>query len=549
MIIIPKVIKDKLDRDNAKFNVRISFPNGERTDICNNMIVNGTTKFTESLCSQDELKFGLCESPQFECETVGVGNIKGCLIDVAYEVICTPDVLGSQWKTDIQEHVFSIPVGRFVVAECDRQADMQHRKVVAYGGGSATKWEMPLFERIKARLAGGEYEVDVFRIIASLFDMPKTEIETYVKEGLKRSFSENLLTYEYGLMYETSLSFRQLPRQSIICVDFDEIPDYAITNALNELRAEIESITTITESIESGLNDIFRQAKRDSTKAQLLEGTFPIAAIDKKSFIYIEPSGAFQRWANALLGAVYGFFIKDSRGNRKEYIFNDTTKVYLGESELQGGFYRVSLANKEEFLNMDLRSFLENELELQGKFARVNRENEIEIIDIKKQFYLKPNTDLIPDENLKPLGVNGGSIGKHMYSECWYEESYTKPYGAAYAKYKGTDNADYEMYVYCPGFNEETDLSEYVLYDITNNEIIKNGTHTDEEIQNILQTIVDSISGVTYVPVQLKTVALPYVEIGDTLEVLTENNDSITTIVLKRSTSGESYITDEITSK
>ena len=117
MIEIPKVIKDKLNSDNATFNVRIHFPNGERTDICNNKIVSGSVKFTESLCSQNELKFGLCESPVFECETVNVGNIKDCLIDVSYEVLCGSDTVGAEWRTDIQKHVFSIPVGLFVVGE------------------------------------------------------------------------------------------------------------------------------------------------------------------------------------------------------------------------------------------------------------------------------------------------------------------------------------------------------------------------------------------------------------------------------------------------
>ena len=38
---------------------------------------------------------------------------------------------------------------------------------------------------------------------------------------------------------------------------------------------------------------------------------------------------------------------------------------------------------------------------------------------------------------------------------------------------------------------------------------------------------------------------LPYVEEGDTFEILTKSNDSITTIVLNRTIKGEQTLTDE----
>ena len=89
MVIIPKSIQDSMLADAVKYNIRLHFPNAERTDICNNQIVEGSAKFTESLCSQDSLKFGLCESPTFECETVGVGNIANREIDIIYDFYST----------------------------------------------------------------------------------------------------------------------------------------------------------------------------------------------------------------------------------------------------------------------------------------------------------------------------------------------------------------------------------------------------------------------------------------------------------------------------
>ena len=96
MLNVPQEVKDLLHLDTCQKNIRIHFPNGERQDICNDLIVKDSVKFTESLCSQDTLKFGLAESPVFECETVGVGNIKGAKIEVFCEVFCDSTVTGEK---------------------------------------------------------------------------------------------------------------------------------------------------------------------------------------------------------------------------------------------------------------------------------------------------------------------------------------------------------------------------------------------------------------------------------------------------------------------
>ena len=45
-------------------------------------------------------------------------------------------------------------------------------------------------------------------------------------------------------------------------------------------------------------------------------------------------------------------------------------------------------------------------------------------------------------------------------------------------------------------------------------------------------------------PVDFKGRGLPYVEAGDTFEILTRSGDSITTIVLNKTTTGEQTLTD-----
>ena len=65
------------------------------------------------------------------------------------------------------------------------------------------------------------------------------------------------------------------------------------------------------------------------------------------------------------------------------------------------------------------------------------------------------------------------------------------------------------------------------------------------QIGQICNNIANNIENVRYMPVDFAGRGLPYVEAGDTFEILTKSNDSITTIVLNRTIKGEQTLTDE----
>lgn len=86
MLNIPEEVKRLLKQDSVRKNFRVHFPNGEYDDITNGNLVAESVVLTESLCSEQNIKFGLCEASQLEFETIGVGNIKGCEIEAFIEV-------------------------------------------------------------------------------------------------------------------------------------------------------------------------------------------------------------------------------------------------------------------------------------------------------------------------------------------------------------------------------------------------------------------------------------------------------------------------------
>lgn len=157
MIVVPEEIKKILLADTTRKNIRISFPNDSIEDICNDRIVSETFSFTESICSQMDVKFGLCEASAISFECFDVPNIKGKTINAQIEIDITS--LGSdfieqygQTSDDVNFPFFVIPYGEFKVDSCKRELGaLQHRTVQAYSSTAYYDWK-PQNEFTKAML-------------------------------------------------------------------------------------------------------------------------------------------------------------------------------------------------------------------------------------------------------------------------------------------------------------------------------------------------------------------------------------------------------------
>lgn len=134
MINVPAKIKELFKSSSVRKNIRIHFPNGEQSDICNDKLVSESFSFTESICSGENFSLGLMESPTIEFEVVAVDSFKGATIQVYCEIYCEETIEGAEYRTDLNHYVYSIPYGVFIVDTCKRQADLEHRKVTAYSG-------------------------------------------------------------------------------------------------------------------------------------------------------------------------------------------------------------------------------------------------------------------------------------------------------------------------------------------------------------------------------------------------------------------------------
>ena len=141
---IPETVKALYKMESVVKMWQIYFPNGEHSRAGNSALIQESVRFTESICSQDQFRFGLAENSVIEFEIVGWSDMRGQWIEVYLE-ICIDSLTAAQ-KQEIRDGNYDgeikvwndttnyrISIGKFIVASCPRTHEWnQHRKVTAY---------------------------------------------------------------------------------------------------------------------------------------------------------------------------------------------------------------------------------------------------------------------------------------------------------------------------------------------------------------------------------------------------------------------------------
>lgn len=570
MLTVPQEIKDLLHQDTCPKNIRIHFPNMERTDICNNLIVKDSVSFKESLCSQDTLKFGLCESPVFECEVVGVENIKGMTIQVFCEVYCDATVEDAEWKVDIQQYVYSIPYGTFVVNEATRQADMQHRKIIAFGGTANINInnEIILYKSKVQWSSAVDYSPNIFKTMMELGESTHRLDEVTYSEVTAQNLDvmyvqQNSWISETYYLYCTCKVYKITSANENNLFYFEaNKPTKSLDEILNDLLAG-QAMFGAGKSLSSQIREMTVFGPGISSGSQVSQ----VYATQKGSYVY--PYQIAESYSDESFGAKY-IIMPYKMSYRKSSIgqfiptiitecqFRDPSSVKIYNCTYSA-YPSVTFTVEREFIpgtgfnpdgysfdneKIDYLALFDKVLELSGIFGQIDRDNMFKLINIQERFGLNPSGTLFPGENNYPQGPVGGTIYPEDYQKCWYDDDYIKPFGAVQCSYKNQNNIDSIFIEYLPGFSADSPLNSYQTYYLDNNTIINNSTWTQAQIKAMCDVIASNIEGVTYMPVDFVGRGLPYVEAGDTFEIFTRSNDSITTIVLNRTISGEQMLTD-----
>ena len=554
MLNVPEAVKALFKTDGIQKNFRVHFPNSEYRDLTNSDIVAGSVKFTESVCSKDVLQFGLAEASRIEFECVGVPNIYGATIECFCEVDTSS--LSAEYQTvkaDVSYPVYAVPYGLFRVQSCPRNAGaMTHRRVEGYSTALEKSAEMSSFLRgkLSARVANTPTSLQVVPLLVAqetnditgltLTESTLTDASTSMQELVRWHNDGHLYT-----AYWTPLSgfFHRM---------------FTINNNLNSLLRftcdiDISQIEQIyTDAIELGIPAEEMQNLRGILEPSVwypngLRAFIPFDDPTDSGYIYPHlgdmcylsypsPSSTATLRIDRDGALLHRYEYTSSYISNvvcKRYDLTDTSQMMRIQIKQTSGTEDGS-SRYHSFINsLDYGSLFDGYEELSASYGQASRSGWLKSVTLSKS---------------SPV-----TISKSEHSDFWFDEYSISPIGSIKYTYYDIDLKQEQTQIY--SFGEG--LSEY---DMTDNYLLKhlavsasdltNDQTVEEYVQSLFDTyFIPNITDISFIPVDLDMIGLPYIEAGDYIEVVAEDNTVVGTYVLSRTLSGEQYLTDAVESK
>lgn len=548
MLNVPDAVKALFKTDGIAKNFRVHFPNSEYRDLTNSDIVAGSVKFTESVCSKEVLQFGLAEASRIEFECVGVPNIYGATIECFCEVDTSS--LSAEYQTvkaDVSYPVYAVPYGSFMVQSCPRNAGaMTHRRVEGYGSEVANVLQPSAF------LTGIEsIGSDTDNVLINTFLLLASESNDIT--GL--TLTESTKTFSAQSVTAPTIAVRWKDG-NITCTV--KITDLDLQRCA--VNVPKDSLFRFTSEIDrTGIDQLYAFMKENGAD----EGSInTVRGLIEPSVWYGYSSGWLTRFCAVPFenGEDSGYkyvYNGNSLNNRICYadsytltvtvdgvdtVFTDsgyTTNVVLKEYASSDSLYirmksTGKWVDKYTFVDsIDIEPLFVGEAELMARFLQTSRNGGLKSVTLSKS---------------SPI-----TISKSEHSDFWFDEYSISPIGSIKYTYYDIDLKQEQTQIY--SFGEG--LSEY---DMTDNYLLKHlavsasDLTDDQTVEEYVQSLFDTyfipnITDISFIPVDLDMIGLPYIEAGDYIEVVAEDNTVVGTYVLSRSLSGEQYLTDAVESK
>lgn len=590
MLNIPKEIKELFWQDSVKKNFRVHFPNGERDDITNSNIVYESVSLTESICSEQDLKFGLCEASALKFETWGIENIKGCVIEAGIEIDVSdlPENLIAEYGTvteDVDYPYYRIPYGTFVVDECKRQSDANRRKAVAYSQLINNLTKLNPLEQLKQSVevsTNTAYKADLMSfVVQNIKDFYKAKDGVIVAETALEMDAQKTYQIERWKPMSTAEDYYYLVATVATLTvggSDSEMQNYynkVVRFAYNKVDGFDDIVKDILER--TPLNDAVKLSPLCLIKSRtVFDGHIALgissAPYDPGYLYYPYMTGlADDEYIEIALPIKFEYFSSDNallpQKKLCEWTVADGYEASL--CEFSDAYYTQDITFERtkskngryycDINSVDLGSITNAFLELNGMFGKVARNGGMTFCPVKKILGLYPSEKTFPSADLYPGAGGDFALSRAHYISAQCDEEYTKPYYAITVTYVDEDNEecseslqiieDQEIRTLVSSDLEiRYDAENYQIYSLANNYLIRNGTFTAEEITAMLQRVAANIADVRYIPSDIELIGMPWVEAGDVVSIETEDG-IISTIILCRTLTGVQALRDNFESR
>ncbi len=172
--------------------------------------------------------------------------------------------------------------------------------------------------------------------------------------------------------------------------------------------------------------------------------------------------------------------------------------------------------------------------QINGRYGRINRNGVFEYIKLKPIVEgLYPADDLYPDDDVYPAEENANElISRANYINIEYEP------------YKTARMTKVNIYGKNGARTGTYGIADTNIFSIADNKIAHGLTNANATAQNLY----NEISQIAFLPANLKLLGRPYLEIGDSVSLVT-NKRMVRTYILQRTLSGIQAMTDLFESK
>lgn len=251
-IIVREALKKSVYEKNYRFRVmKKETPTELDFEIDNENLVAESVQIDEKMCSGDTLEFGLCEGSTLEFQYFGLPNITSrsvwAFIDCQYRD--TDGVL--KW--------YEIPMGRFDVKECSRQASTGIIKAICYNKLLSDYLDEKANDKIANIISDGfeDGKISVDGILNGLLN--DYSVKKDIADGAEQISGETVIEYSnwlYDYDYPAYCVYKGTGEKGIL--DFSPINNprkrYTIPQGANVKRIRIKGLSKYAEVIDNILS-------------------------------------------------------------------------------------------------------------------------------------------------------------------------------------------------------------------------------------------------------------------------------------------------------
>lgn len=515
-------------------------------DIMNNDLAKESFSLTESLCSEDNIKFGLCESSYVSFSVYDRSEeMKGREISVT-------QIVNNE----------AVPLGKFIVSDVKKKikGTLVQKQVTAYDGllkleENAADWYTKYMYCLDIDGSSLTYGARYARqIYSTYYNFARTigieNPDDYTTTSIRKVTKEQVIAGGYDSSAKITKGSRTLRCAYFFVEITDTSKPYVFTKQNLNNKTDTEMMTDII----TGWDDVFGRGAIDAC-IMIYEGT------DYQN-LQLQTRGTLLNFNDQFMFRKDTGFImvripmSTNTENMSAPIYNwiELSKVNR-TIDLENSYVKLLYYNwssKEVFpceSSITGRDVMRSLIEVCGCFFRLDRYGKPQFMYCSKSS-LYPSNELYPDNELYPRGSSvGGNIPAGLYYDFTCEDYSVKDYGKIQIK-KNSNSSDSKSIVEWQYIGNASMSNAYIIEDnifYCSSEMMYE-YDSMEEVSEMLENMYLRICNMGFTPCDVNAIGMPYLECGDRVTLLTANS-GFETFIFSRTLSGIQALTDNYEAK